>query len=412
MTGKESVVSAFIRETGIGPDSVQPEEFIRRLQEEMTAGLKKEPSSLAMIPTWFSCSEAPKPGSCAIAVDFGGTNFRTALVRITEDGAKIEQFQTRLSPGKGGPMEWTDFIRFLADSIRPYLSYTRSVAICICFPTTITPERDGIIHYFTKEIDIRGYEGRCVGADLKKELGMPDLSVRAINDTTAVLLSALADGAEASGILGIILGTGTNICCQIDHSELGLPGNGRMIVAMETGGFVSPDCSAVDLAMDRDTIAPGVYLEEKKVAGGYLGRICTYAFRKAAEEELLEEQTVERLLASEEFSTPAMDAFGMGTSVESVFRNWYDAAFCRQIARAVFARSAKHIALSLAAVMDRTVPRGKKVTISLDGSVFKKSALFQHYFYPYVMEYCHGWQMDFVSQEEATIIGTAIGAVL
>ncbi len=412
MTVKGDAAYNFIRETAIGPDSVQADAFIVALQAQMTAGIRKEKSSLAMIPTWFSCSRMPDPGSRAVAVDFGGTNFRTALIRFSEQGALIEQFRSQPSPGKDGCMEWEDFIGFLAENISPFLKYTRCVAICLCFPTTITPELDGIIHCFTKEIDIRGYEGKGVCSALKEKLGIPDLSIRAINDTTAVLLSALANGAEASGILGIILGTGTNICCQIPLSKLGFAGEGKMIIATETGGFVSPDTSSIDLAVDRDTIAPGVYLEEKKIAGGYLGKICTYAFREAACRGLFGEETVQRLERQVEYTTPEMDAFGSGNSNETAFSGEHDNGVARKIVRAVFARAAKHVALTLAAVLDYSLPRSSSVTVSADGSVFTKSILFREYFFPYMAEYCGDWKISFVTQDEATIIGAAVGAVV
>lgn len=402
----------FILNSEIGPQSVDADLYKTRFMEEMRKGLGKESSSLAMIPTYVSCREQIRRGEKAIAVDFGGTNFRTALLRFEEDGVHIEHFNTCPSPGKERELTWDEFIGFVADCIRPLTEYTDKIGICISFPTTITPDRDGIIHYFTKEIKISGCEGRRVCADLKEALGMPDAEIKAINDTTAVLLSALSEDVEPEGVLGVIVGTGLNVCCQIEKAEMGLPGNGKMIVDVESGGFVSPDCSETDAKLDRGTAAPGVYLEEKKVAGAYLGLISSYALQLAAGRNIFSPDTSTRFSELREFDTPTMDRFGAGEIAVDGFSTETDAAAAREIVRAVFARAAKRFALSIAAVLEYGSAPGSKVTVSADGSVILKSSLFRLFFFKYMDEYCGAWDVNYVAVKDATLIGTAIGAIV
>ena len=285
MSGGSSVKD-FIKAAGIGPNQTDRESFSRAFRAEMARGAARRGGSLAMIPTYLSAQGRLKPGDLAAAVDFGGTNFRAALVSIRAEGARLEEYSSRPSPGKDGAMRWEDFLAFTADCVRPLLRRTDKLGLCISFPTTITPEGDGLIHHFTKEIDITGYQGRAICRDLKETLGMPEAGFKAINDTTAVLLSALAAGAKADGLMGLIVGTGTNICCQMERRTLGLEGTGSMIVAMESGGFLSPDRTELDRLLDADTLSPGVYPEEKIVAGGYLGKLCSFALRAAAEKGL------------------------------------------------------------------------------------------------------------------------------
>ena len=185
-----------------------------------------------------------------------------------------------------------------------------------------------------------------------------------------------------------------------------------MIVAMESGGFLSPDRTELDRLMDADTLSPGVYPEEKIVAGGYLGKLCGFALRAAAERGLFTEKTRDALLRAEEFTTPQMDAFASGAAEAGVFAEEGDALAAREIVRAVFARAAKHIALSLAAAADETLPRGGAMTVSADGSVFLKSAAFRKPFFSFMEEYCAGRKPDYVTMEHSTLIGTAIGALI
>ncbi len=412
MTASISAAKSFISRTGIGPNQTDEKAFVRSFQQEMMRGVARETSTLAMIPTYLSSEGRLKPGDAAIAVDFGGTNFRTALVSIQKDGVRLDEYSVRPSPGKNGPMKWEAFLDFTADCVRPLLSYSNKIGLCISFPTTITPEGDGLIHHFTKEIDITGYEGREICRDLKNTLCLPEANMKAINDTTAVLLSARSAGVEASGILGLIVGTGTNICCQMERSTLGIAGMGRMIVAMESGGFLSPDRTELDRLMDADTLAPGVYPEEKIVAGAYLGKLCSFALREAARQSLFSARTCDALAGAEDYTTPEMDAFGNERIELGAFSDAADAATAQEIVRTVFARAAKHVALSVAATADATLQPGSSLTVSADGSVALRSELFRAPFFAYMEEFCAGRELNYVTMENSTLIGTAIGALI
>lgn len=404
-------VQAFIKETGIGPEGTDAAEFMRHFRQEMERGAKKEESSLAMIPTYVFLSGADVTGRCAAAIDMGGTNLRTALVRFDGQRARLEHFSSRPTPGTEGRLSWQQFIDLLAGAVRPLMEHTDRLGICISFPTTITPDGDGIIHRFTKEVDIEGFEGRRVCRDLAAALGVDGLTVKALNDTTAVLLSGLAAGKDSGGLIGLINGTGTNICCQLPCQSLGVDAGGNMVVAVESGGFVPPDRNAADRRLDESTIAPGVYLEEKVVSGAYLGPLCRLALAAAAEERLFSPESAERIAAVKTLTTPEMDAFGSGGE-SALFANETDAELGREIVRAVFARSAKHIALSLTACMDHTLGGRADVTISADGSVLRKSQLFKQYLPEYMAQYAPGRNVEFLMIDDSTIIGTAIGALM
>jgi len=291
------------------------------------------------------------------------------------------------------------------------LEYTDRIGISIAFPTTITPERDGIIHRPTKEVHIVGYEGRRICEDLLATLGMDGVKAMVLNDTTAVLLCGLMRKAEARNLIGLINGTGTNVCCVLPCERLGMDGS-NMIVVVESGGFMPPQRGSIDIELDANTIAPGIYVEEKLVSGAYMGEICRLAFIKAADQGLFTEACAKKLMSLENFTTPEADAFGAGGESE-IFTDEADIEAARMIIKAVFDRAAKHIACTLTAVMRYTeLEEGSKVVVSADGSMFRKSRLFRPALESYVAEYAAKWNVQYIEIDNSTITGTAIGALL
>ena len=407
----EDVVRNFIASAGIGPDSVDEELFINSFMAEMQKGVEKKESSLPMIPTYVSCDWKLPLEKYAVAIDAGGTNFRTALLKFTEDGASLEQFHSYPMPGTRGKVTWQEFIGFAAGCIRPLMRFTDRIGICISFPTEVTPDCDGIICRFTKEVNIEGFEGRRVCEDLLDALDMDGAQAMVLNDTTAVLLSGLVNRADPEGLIGLINGTGTNACCILPCSHLGM-GEGNMIVDIESGSFMPPWRSETDLYLDAHTNSPGVYPEEKLVSGAYLGEICRLALLQAAKEGLFSAVCAEKLSALEEFSTAEADGFGAGEE-SGIFSAPDDILTARMIIQAVFKRAAKHIACILSAVIRYTeIEEGHSVVVSADGSVFRKSRLFRPALEEYVSVLAAGWPVTYMEMENSTIIGTAVGALI
>ena len=103
MTAAGNSVKAFIEAAGIGPGRTEQESFVKAFRREMVRGVARKGSTLAMIPTYLSAQGRLKPGDMAVAVDFGGTNFRTALVGIRAEGAALEEYSARSVSGPATP---------------------------------------------------------------------------------------------------------------------------------------------------------------------------------------------------------------------------------------------------------------------------------------------------------------------
>lgn len=403
----KSAAREFIRDLGVGPESLDAEQFTELFTAEMRRGLQGKDSSLGMIPTYLRCEgHIPKEGYAA-AIDAGGTNFRTALVKLTDKGAKIEKFSQSPMPGTKGRVSWAEFISFAAERLSPLAEYTDRVGVCLSFPCHIDPDKDGTIQRLTKEVDIAGFQGRRVCAELLDALGGRFKKALLLNDTSAVLMSGLSAGASPAGLMGLINGTGTNVCCQLQVLD-----RGRMIVDVESGGFVPPGRGPIDRLLDENTAAPGIYVEEKMVSGAYLGELCRLSLISAGGWGVFSGASLEKLGGLELLSTPQADSFGAGAPLP-FFAAGADEAAAREIVRAVFARAAKHIACTLVAASGFGGAEPKApAAVSADGSVFRKSLLFRPALEQYLRTLAPGRAFSFIEMDDSTVIGSALAALI
>lgn len=101
-------------------------------------------------------------------------------------------------PGSDHPATWDEFIGFSARKLLEVSDRAEGVGFCFSYRAEITPERDGRVIHMSKGVDLSGYEGRLLCADLKdalRRMGAAEVPVVLVNDTTAVALS----GARAAG---------------------------------------------------------------------------------------------------------------------------------------------------------------------------------------------------------------------
>lgn len=405
-------LDTFLRRARLEPSVMDSALFIDEFVKDMRAGMNGSKSSLGMIPTYLSGDGPLAENSLAVAIDAGGTNFRTALLRLDREGAHIEEYSAYPMPGTHGEVSWSEFIGFAANSVKPYLKYTDRLGFCISFPIEITPEHDGFIHHTTKEVLINGYERRLVCSELRNVLDMPEIHTVLVNDTTAVLLSGLAAGVDSGGLVGLINGTGTNVCCHLPCRDMGLDLPGRMIVDVESGGFVPPERGRFDLELDRNSSYPGVYLEEKMVSGAYLGELSLLAMKAAARDGIFSTEAAGAVLSMQRLETPEADALGYFGHIDAI-PDGPDAEFAREIVRAVFGRAAKHIACTLAAVARTAGTDADGVlTVSADGSVFRKSHLFRPMLEKAAIQYVPAREIRYIEMDDSTIIGTALCALM
>ena len=237
-------------------------------------------------------------GKPAVVLDAGGTNLRAAQVTYLGGKAEIKGERVLPMPGTRGKLSWTEFLHQLAKITAPYAKEAVCLGFCFSFPAEITPEIDGRILCFNKEVQVEGAEGKLVCRELvellNREYGCAISHFALLNDTVATLLGGF--GAQPYGkydsYIGFILGTGMN-CCYVEPEK-------SMIINMEAGGYAGFPRGTFDRVLDESSTNPGEHYFEKMVSGGYLGTVILETLRGACREGLF----------SKEFSQ-AVDAMSM-----------------------------------------------------------------------------------------------------
>jgi hexokinase len=223
---------------------------------------------------------------------------------------------------------------------------------------------------------------------------------------------------EASGMGGLILGTGCN-SCYVEKGEKikKLSMANDMIVNCESGNFSGAPEGAADEILDRSSNNPGTFRFEKKMSGVYLGKIVTQLARLAAE----------RGLMSEGFGNPDYEAFA-AHEIDSFIRGddnricqmcvGDDAKVLHVLVDMCFERAARLVTANIAALCIHTdsgkTPQAPFVLVP-EGSVFHGSLLFRSKFDSYLDGYMKeklGRHVVIRAAENATIAGAALAALL
>ena len=407
---------------GMSAERIDLDVCTKKIYETMQEGLRTKLETMPMIPTYLrGDAEVPKNRKVAV-IDAGGTNFRTALVSFDKKGPVVEHLQIHDMPGLHEPADWTDFISHTAQSILPLMDEAESIGFSFSYAAEITPEKDGRVIGITKQVDIRNAEGKLLGAELVAELvrlGAEPKKVIVINDTPATLLggSASLNKGKYGGFIGLVVGTGANTCCIIEDKrieKLGLSGSGKMMVNLESGYYCGFPQGDFDRAMDADLPDTGSGTAEKMSSGRYVGDVCLYALKAAAEEGVFSEKAAAFIRELRFFKTPIADKWGSGKLPKELRGD--DAVNAVYIIDEIFHAAARCVACTLCGILMLTGEgTDKPVCIAVDGSLYKKSALFKPALFDCMAVYAGeimGRKYEFVTAEEATILGTAAGALL
>lgn len=353
---------------------------------EMAKGLKGEPSSLMMIPTYVGVAGKVPEGASVAVLDAGGTNFRGAIVTMPPT---IVEKRNQPMPGTQGEVDCETFYAAFAKEVERLegMSNVKKLAWCFSYPAEATPNLDARLVRWTKNINAPSVVGDLVGEELSKRTGGREIAI--VNDTVATLLAAKAtEGEKAySSYLGFILGTGTNTAYvekNVNIEKLvGVDPEGSMIINAESGGFDKVPRSAFDLAADAKTSDPGFNPFEKMIAGAYLGGIGLEIYKAAAKAGLFSAKASAALGGLGSLETMDFDNFcaayrkeGRENVLDAIFADADDAKMARRLGRPVFERAAVLTAIHLAAFciqsgegVDPTAP----IAICVDGSTWYKT---------------------------------------
>lgn len=415
-------VETFLKNHGMHPERVPLTELTEAIAQEMERGLAGERCSLDMIPTYLS-SGTVQPGRTAAVIDAGGTNFRASRVLFTPDGATLERVERAPMPGVAAPATWDEFIDFTARKLIEVMEDAEGVGFCFSYRAEITPERDGRVILMSKGVNLTGYENHLLCADLKaalRRLGAPEIPAVLVNDTAAVALSgaSLLRTGGYDSLIGLVVGTGQNSCCEIDTAripKLGTAPGGKMLVNLESGCFDGCPAGDFDRELDAATNNPGDHLFEKMTSGAYLGELCRLTLRAAAREGLFSDEGAEKLLAMSELASSTADMYALG---ETAGFSKADGNYVQSICHAVFERAARCVCANISAILlftDTGSDAAHPACVCADGSVVRYSKAFSSSLRRYLDSFTRailGRHCVLHSTEEATTLGAAAAALL
>ena len=377
----------FLEENGFTVAAkIDRQEMISTFLSEMEKGLKGEPSSLRMIPTYVSVNGRIPQGAKAAVLDAGGTNFRSAIVSIPPT---IEDKKNQPMPGTKGPVDEDAFYGAFAEELKRVApkATVEKFGFCFSYNCDATPDLDARLNCWTKGIQAPAIVGQYVGKELLKRLGGGKIAI--VNDTVATLLAAKATEGDKtySSYVGFILGTGTNTAYVEKNANIaklpGLDAAGSMIINAESGSFDKIERSAFDKAMAAKTADPEHNPFEKMIAGGYLGGVGLELYKAAAKAGMFSAKAAAAIGGLGALETMDFDNFcaafrkeGRDNPLDAAFADPDDARMARRLGIPVFERAAVLTAIHLAAFCIKSgegADASAPIAINADGSTYYKT---------------------------------------
>ena len=367
-------------------EKIDRQAMIATFLSEMEKGLKGEPSSLRMIPTYVGVNGKIPQGAKAAVLDAGGTNFRSAVVSIPPT---IEDKMNQPMPGAKSDVTEDEFYGAFAEELKRVApkATVKKFGWCFSYNCDATPELDAKLNCWTKGIRAPTIVGQYVGKELLKRLGGGEIAI--VNDTVATLLAAKATEGDKtySSYLGFILGTGTNTAYVEKNRNIvklqGLDPSGSMIINAESGSFDKLAQSNFDKAMDQKTQDPGHNPLEKMIAGGYLGGVGLELYKAAAKAGLFSAKAASAIGGIGALETMDLDNFcaafkkeGRDNPLDAIFADPDDAKMARRLGIPVFERAAVLTAIHLAAFCIKSgegADDSAPIAINADGSTYYKT---------------------------------------
>ena len=390
------MTEAFLRRHGAHPDQVRGEQALAALLVKMEEGLAGR-GNIPMIPAYLPpVISAPANSGCCV-LDAGGTNLRIAPARFDASGAcTLGSLEKRPMPGSQGYISGTEFFRGLAKSVISSGSTDR-IGFCFSYNVDIGDDLDGRLIAWCKEIDAPEVVGARVGAALRDAMGKP-CRVHVLNDSVAAML-----GAAEPVKVGVILGTGVNVCYPEACGNIPkLPRRyaGAMIISTEVGEFDGVSLSTFEQALIAATDDPSLARAEKQCSGGYLGENICRCWQQAAREGLLP-----AVFGEAGWDLAQISAFLAGEE-STVPENEIAAALARGLVR----RAAEIAAVLCAGPILRCSDAGEEIPVAVEGSQYWRLTGFREALHDALDRLLPDRAVKIVRTENACLRGAALAA--
>ena len=336
------------------------------LQKKIEEGLEKDGMEISCIPTHITPKKEINDGK-VLVLDWGGTNFRAAIVEFKNGEANIIE---TLSKNKKYPMSAKETAGFDQNKLHEKMANwigelkildkeVTKIGYCFSYPAASRLNGDAILLRWTKGIEINDMINKPIGESLvaylnnHKDIKTKFTDIKVINDTVACLFAGLSETGYDS-YMGLIVGTGTNMASLMHLNKIEKLKNkasGSIPVNLESGNFCPPYLTIVDGLVDAMSNNKGQQRFEKAISGGYLGEIFKTVF-------------------SNEKIKYDFDGGDLACMINNPEKNPDEQV---AVAQWIYDRSAKLVAASLAGLVQVLVAQDasiKKICLAADGSVF------------------------------------------
>ena len=415
----------FLKNQKLFIDQIEADQVLADFECEMKNGLEGMKSSLAMIPTYISADKKLPIGKPVIAIDAGGTNLRVAVIKFSEDGlSEIKNYVTHEMPGSKRKIGKDSFFERLVEYILPVANKADSIGFCFSYKAEISPDCDGKLLKWSKEIKAPDVVGEYIGANIKEKLKTLGYNHKIVilNDSVATLLAgkSIDPIRNYDTFVGFILGTGTNTayieqnCNILKNPELN-PGDSQ-VINVESGEFIKAPRSKVDLIFDRNTAEPGHYIFEKMLSGAYLGPLCFTVLKEAANAGLFTDTAKQAILNLKEISTIEVDQFLRNPFKRAQMITDDDRSTIVHLVAHVVERAAYLTAINISAAVLKSNCGNNilhPVGITVDGSTFYKVKDFASLVAYYLKNILDKRDLyyEMLHVENAPLLGAAVAAL-
>lgn len=426
----------FLLKAGMHVTDIDMDKEVETYLAQMKDGLEGRTASLMMIPTYISLSDNIPCNKRVLIIDAGGTNLRLATaVKTEQNGIEISDFSQNPMVGTRGRVTIRQFFEQMTAYMEPYLndSEITTVGFCFSFNTDILPDRDAIINYFSKEVDVVVDGTYCIGKSINEILtrrGRSPLKFVILNDTVATMLGGIAKGigTEYESYIGYILGTGTNLCYledtqNIRKSSSAMATRGRMAINCESGMYDGFRQGRFDAELDAQSLHPGLSKMEKMMSGAYQGILLYRTALGAVDVGLFSPQFADGLKEYDAFTMRQVDEFcvarsGDGDLARLCGDNKRDNDNLYRMIEVSIQRAACLTTVIFTATMLQAgcgKLKERPVCITAEGTTFHKSVLFRAKLKEYIAYYIEGKRglyCHIANGQDTTLIGAAVAALM
>ena len=394
-------LQSFMEAYRLAPEEIDGPGCLEALLEQMAEGLAGR-GNIPMIPSYLSLDIEPEIGTPCCVLDAGGTNLRVARAEFqSRNNCALTNIVRLPMPGTQGVLSAKEFYGQLALYSRE-TGCPERIGLCFSYNVLLDRSLDGILEGWCKEVQVPDAPGKAVGASLAQAIGPECASIRVLNDSTAALLGAHSQDPRVT--LGLILGTGINICypescAQIPKIPQDLAAD-TMIISTEIGEFDGFPKTPFDAAVIASSDGPELAHAEKQCAGAYLGQVISLAWQTASKEGLL----------PADFLAPAT----LPVISDYLARKPVDLpqdSNAIRLAQVLIHRAAKIAAVLTAGPILRSSPR-ERCTLVIEGSQFHRLTGFADCFHRELKALLDPRQIEYTitAVENSCLLGAALAA--